>query len=102
MTNDDELYPSPIRDGVYVDQAGVRWHRRGGELKRVRIRRLFADDQTHVVHVYLDRIRDVAPAERQELLDHIRALADDEYSDFHFAEFKDDDRRAMLIVEEDC
>jgi hypothetical protein len=99
-------YLQPISSGEYTDEAGVLWQLRGGELSWVRIARLIRDPQVHVVHVYLNDIREVVPEARESFLAKIRPYVDgpapDDHTDFSVAEFKDDEHRSMILVEETC
>jgi hypothetical protein len=103
------IYPSLIRARVYVDEQGVRWRMRRGELRWGRIERLMSDAAVRVLKVYREEITDVAAAERSGLLATIRpylkgerASEANDYTDFAVAEFKDDRHRSLLVVEETC
>ncbi|GAA1555325.1 hypothetical protein GCM10009789_05960 [Kribbella sancticallisti] len=98
----------PIGSGKYTDEFGVRWHIRGGELPWKRIERLIHDPQVRVLRAYQDEIRDVLPDHREGFIAMIRPYLDDKsvpadgYTDFRAGEFKDDQRRSLLVVEETC
>jgi hypothetical protein len=104
-----ELIPSPISDGEYLDPDGVRWRRRGGIQKVSRVEHLIRDRQIRVLHIYLSDIQEVSAENREDFLSMIRPYlkgsrtpSQQDYSDFIAAEFKDDQQRSMLIVEEGC
>lgn len=100
-------YPSPIRDGLFVDQDGVSWRLRGGEVRWTRVRRLIQDPAVEVLHVYLHDVRTVPPSERPDLLRQITPYVEDprkrpeDHTDFRLAEFKAESR-SMVVVEESC
>jgi hypothetical protein len=101
---------SPIGDHKLIDESGTPWRMRGGELRWSRLERLIRDPAVSVLHVYLDEVKEVPTAEREKLLAMIRPYlkpSDDgrapgDHTDFVAAEFKADDHRSMLVVEESC
>jgi hypothetical protein len=101
---------SPIGDHKLIDESGTLWRMRGGELRWGRIERLIRDPAVPVLHVYLDEVKEVPTAERESLLAMIRPYlkpsgdgrAPGDHTDFVAAEFKADDHRSMLVVEESC
>jgi hypothetical protein len=104
-----ELFSSPIREGEYLDPDGVRWRKRGGLPKVTRVEHLIRDRQIRVLHIYLSDVREVWAEDRDDFLSKIRpylkgsrTFSPQDYSDFVAAEFKDDQQRSMLIVEESC
>jgi hypothetical protein len=104
-----ELFSSPIREGEYLDLDGVRWRKRGGIPKVSRVEHLMRDRQVRIVHIYLSDVREVSAEDRDEFLSKIRPYlkgnrtpSPQDNSDFVAAEFKDDQLRSMLIVEESC
>jgi hypothetical protein len=98
----------PVRSGEYMDESGVRWQMRGGELPWKRIERLIHDPRVRVLHADQNKIRDVSTEHREEFLATIRpylngkSVAADDYTDFRAGEFKDDQGRSLLVVEETC
>jgi hypothetical protein len=96
----------PIRSGEYTDKSGICWHLRAGELPWKRIERLIRDPHVRVLHAYSDEIHDVNPEDREDFTAMIRPYLDgkraDDYADFRAGEFKDDQRRSLLVVEEMC
>ncbi|MGW6197601.1 hypothetical protein ACWF0M_15775 [Kribbella sp. NPDC055110] len=101
---------SPIRDHQLIDESGTLWRMRGGELRWSRIEHLIRDPSVPVLHAYLDQVNEVPTAERDNLLAMIRSYwkhpgdgpARGDHADFLAAEFKADDHRSMLVVEEFC
>jgi hypothetical protein len=99
----------PIRSGEYTDETGARWQLRGGDLPWKRIERLIDDPQVRVLHAYANEIRDVTLDRRDRFMAVIRPYLDgkrgasvDDHADFQAGEFKDDQRRSLLVVEETC
>ncbi|MEV0799248.1 hypothetical protein AB0I34_16270 [Kribbella sp. NPDC050281] len=98
----------PVRSGQYTDESGVRWQMRGGELPWKRIERMIHDPQVRVLHAYQNEIRDVTPEHREEFMAMIRPylhgkrVVADDHTDFRAGEFKDSERRSLLVVEETC
>jgi hypothetical protein len=99
-------YLQPLASGEYADAAGVLWRIRRGELSWTRIARSVRDPQISVVHVYLNEVRTIAPEDREAFLQKIRPYVagpvPDDNTDFEVAEFRDDYRRSMILVEETC
>ncbi|HEY3559550.1 MAG TPA: hypothetical protein VGL05_18895 [Kribbella sp.] len=101
---------SPIRNHRLIDESGTLWRMRGGDLRWSRLVRLMRDPAVPVLHAYLDELREVPPADRDHLLATIQpylmrsgdGLATDDHTDFVAAEFKANDHRSMLVVEERC
>ena len=102
---------SPVRERQLIDEGGTVWRMRGGEVRWSRVERLVRDPAVPVLHVYLDEVREVPATERENLLAMIRpylkAASGDgrgsgDHTDFVAAEFKADDHRSMLVVEEYC
>lgn len=101
---------SPIRERRLIDESGTVWRIRGGELRWGRLERLVRDPAALVVLVYLDEVKEIQTAEREDLLATIRPYlkpsgdgrALGEHTDFVVAEFKDDDHRSMVVVEQHC
>ncbi|WP_405070157.1 hypothetical protein OG558_11245 [Kribbella sp. NBC_01510] len=101
---------SPIRDRQLMDESGTLWRMRGGELRWSRIERLIRDPAVPALHVYLGELNDIPTAERENFLARIRPYvkssgdgpATGDYTDFVAAEFKANDHRSMLVVEEYC
>jgi hypothetical protein len=109
---DEELpvkWCQPVGDEEYTDEDGVRWVLRGGwPLPWKRVQRLIKDPQVRVMHCYMNKVSDVRLEDRDELTARIRPYLDGrpiavgDHTDFCAGEFKDDQRRSLLIVEESC
>jgi hypothetical protein len=99
-------WPQPIRAGHWIDDSGTDWHLRGGGgLTHPVLRRLLKRPDLRILHAYGVRPREVSGAERAALLARVeRYLAGEAppRSEFRLAEFRDDDRHVMLVIEEDC
>ncbi|MGW5190746.1 hypothetical protein ACWEOO_15960 [Kribbella sp. NPDC004138] len=101
---------SPIRDRWLVDESGVLWRMRGGDLRWSRLEHLVRDPAVPVLHVYLDEVKEVPTAERVNLVATIRPYlktsgdgrAPGDHTEFVAAEFKADDQRSLVVVEEYC
>ncbi|MET9314103.1 hypothetical protein ABZX12_19990 [Kribbella sp. NPDC003505] len=101
---------SPIRDLRLVDESGVLWRMRGGELRWSRLEHLVRDPAVPVLHVYLDEVKEVPTAERENLVATVRPYlrtsgdgrAPGDHTEFVAAEFKADDQRSLVVVEEYC
>lgn len=99
----------PIRSGEYTDDTGARWQLRGGDLSWKSVERLIRDPQVRVLHTYLNEGRDVTLEHRDSFTAMIRPYLDgkqgdavNDHTDFRAAEFLDERRRSLLIVEETC
>jgi hypothetical protein len=100
-----QAWPSPIGDKYWVDQQGSRWHMRGGLLTAKQARRLLRRPEVAVLHVYGVSLRQVTGPEREALTGQIEqffAGTAPPMSDFAIAEFRDDQRRVLLVVQESC
>ncbi len=99
-------WPQPIRDGHWTDGNGTHWHIRGGAgLPRVVLRRLLKRPDLRVLHAYGPHPAEVSDAEREALLERVERYFAGEaspHSEFWLAEFRDDDRHVMLVIEEAC
>ena len=102
-----KVWPRPIRDGVWTDDDGVRWRVRGArtEVAHGRIRRLLERPDLRILHAYGLHPTEVDGRDRATLLERVgRYLAGEAppHSEFALAEFRDDRRRVMLVIEESC
>ncbi|TDD49768.1 hypothetical protein E1263_31695 [Kribbella antibiotica] len=101
-------FPSPISDRQWIDGTGTVWRIRRGELRWSRISGLIRDPAVQVLRFYMRDAMQVPPGEREALLATIRPYlrgserAPDDHTDFAVAEFKSDDHRSTLIIEESC
>jgi hypothetical protein len=78
---------------------------RGGLLTAKQARRLLRRPEVAVLHVYGVSPRQVAGAEREALtvqIEQFFAGAAPPMNDFAIAEFRDDQRRVLLVVQESC
>ncbi|MGW5364079.1 hypothetical protein [Actinopolymorpha pittospori] len=103
------VFPCPLGDGHYEDGHGVQWRLRGGALKVSRVEHLMRDPSVRVLHQYLSEIRDVPLADRPALMTKIRPYlkgaeepSPGDRTDFCVGEFKDDQHRSLLIIEDRC
>ncbi|SDO45925.1 hypothetical protein SAMN05428965_4025 [Geodermatophilus sp. DSM 45219] len=102
-------WPSAIVPGTWVDAAGTSWHLRGGEPPVKRVEHLLRSPEVPVLHFYgPDPPREVAEADRETLWQRMRPYLREtvrepgDHTTFDVAEFKDDRRRYMLVIEEGC
>jgi hypothetical protein len=98
-------WPTPIRDKNWIDRQGNRWRMRGGLLTAKQARRLFRRPDVAVLHVYGLDPRQVTGPERDALIDRIDQFFADAappMTNFAVAEFRNDQRQAMLVVQESC
>jgi hypothetical protein len=104
--------PRPIRDGVWTDSDGNRWRRRGERdatsVKRVE-HLMLSSDVAVLLFYGSGRPTEVSPSERMALWERMRPYlrgplrrAPGDQTDFRVAEFKDDQRRSLLVIEESC
>ncbi len=101
------VWLSPIADGQYVDELGVRWTLRGGTPTVRRVAKLLANPEVTVIHVYADEVGEVSLEEREAFLAKIRPYLKGEqdkgdYTDFKAGEFKDESHRSLVVIEESC
>lgn len=109
---DEVVWPSPIYDGEWVDADGIRWHRRGeGQpVTTKRVHQLLRSPEVRVLLFYgPDAPTEVASPDREALWQRMRpylfrpvTLASKDHTFFNAAEFKDDRRRLLLVIEEHC
>jgi hypothetical protein len=105
-------WPSPIRDGAWVDADGTRWRARGGPVPSKRVERLLRSPQVRVrvlLFYGLNEPTEVILQDREALWQRIGPYlrqrvvrVKDDHTDFVVAEFKDDRHRSLLIIEESC
>lgn len=99
------VWPSPIRDREWFDGAGRRWHLRTDNLDLRHARRLLTRPDARALHCYGMHPREISGAELEILLARIEdffAGHAPPMSEFWLAEFRDDDRATMLVIEEGC
>jgi hypothetical protein len=100
-------WPQPIRGGHWTDDNGTHWRIRGGRagLPWLVLRRLLKRPNLRVLHAYGPHPAEVSGAERVALLERVERYFAGEappHSEFWLAEFRDDDRQIMLVIEEAC
>ncbi|MCC2322274.1 hypothetical protein [Cellulomonas xiejunii] len=107
---DGGQWSSPIRDGEWLDAYGARWRRRGGLCTDKRVRRLLGSPEVRVLLFYGPHgPTEVEPADRDALWQRMcrylkePAVRDPgDCTDFDAGEFRDDQRRTLLVIEESC
>lgn len=105
-------WPSAIRAREWVDAGGTRWHpRSGGETPpKKRLEHLLTSPEARVLHFYgPDAPTAVALPDREALWQQVRPYlrepvvrAPNDHTDFRVAEFRDEQRRSLLVIEESC
>ena len=98
-------WPQPVRDGVWTAPDGTVWRLRHNAGLR-RIARLVASPDVRVLLAYgPDEPTEVPPADRADLwasaLPHLEGRGAD-HTSYLVAEFRDEQRRVLVIVEESC
>lgn len=102
---DAGVWPSPIRDGEWFDEAGRRWHLRVPALDLRQARRLLTRPDARTLHCYGMHPKEIAGAELEALIARVDEFFQGrapQWSDFRLAEFRDDERVPMLVIEEGC
>jgi hypothetical protein len=105
----ERVWPSPSRDGLWVDADECRWRRRGTQTSVKRIEHLLSDPDVRVLLFYLGSVEEIPPARRDEMWARVRpyvtgrpAHGPRDRTDFDIAEFKNVERGSLLIIEESC
>ena len=100
-------FPQPIQDGIWIDDNGAEWHIRGGRAQlpdRV-LRRLLKRTDVRVLHASGPRPTEVTGSELEALLERVERYfvgTAPPHSQFWVAEFRDEHRRVMLVIQEAC
>jgi hypothetical protein len=101
-------WPAPVRDGVWTDTDGTVWRLRSNAGLR-RIARLVRSPDVRVLLAYgPEGVTEVPPAEREDLwataLPYLEGRPGDagSFTSYVVAEFRDDQRRVLVILEESC
>lgn len=112
MVGSEVEWPSPIRDGVWVDAAGTRWQLRGERSQQTpakRVEHLLRSADVKVLLFYgPEPPREIAPGDRdalwQRMSPYLRSAeaGTSDSTDFLAGEFRDGERRSLLIIEEFC
>ena len=102
-----QAWPQPIREGDWTDGAGITWRIRGRgiEPRGPTLRRLLKRPDLRVLHAYGPHPLEVSGRERDALLERVERYVAGEgapHSVFVLAEFRNNDRQAMLVIEEAC
>lgn len=104
-----EVWPDPIRAKQWVDAEGTHWRLRGeGSISAKRLEHLLGSPDVEVLLFYgTGDPSPVPPGDRERLWRRIRPYIEGrgprtDQTDFWAAEFKDDRRRSLLIIEESC
>ena len=100
-------WPHPIQDGHWTDDNGTEWHIRGGlaQLPDRVLRRLLKRTDVRVLHAYGPDPTEITGPEREALLERVEryfAGMAPPHSQFWSAEFRDEHRNVMLVIEEAC
>jgi hypothetical protein len=98
-------WPRPVHDRKWVDDDGIVWRMRGGPLDAKQARRLMKRQAVHVVRAYEVSVAEVRGAERDALLARVEEFFAGNappYSKFELGDFRDQNHRATLIVQESC
>ncbi|GAA2887621.1 hypothetical protein Acy02nite_82390 [Actinoplanes cyaneus] len=101
------VWPRPISDGRWIDDRGIHWQIRGRELEPAGppLRRLLKRADLRFLHAYGAHPREVSGRESEALLERVGRFAAGDvpaHSAFRLAEFRSNDRQAMLVIEEAC
>ena len=98
-------WPRPVYDGSLIDADGIRWTMRGPALEGKRARRVVRQSDIRVVHAYGLDVVELEGEEKRQLLARVEEYLRGEappYNVFELAEFRDEDRRTMLVAQESC
>ena len=98
-------WPRPVQVGDWVDPDGVFWRTRGQRLKPKAARKLIRDPEVAVAWAYELDVAVLTGAERAGLLTRVEAFLDGDapaFSHFDLGDFRDQDRRRLLVIEESC
>ena len=108
-TGDAIPWPSAIQQGHWVDAEGTSWRLRGGDILEKRVEHLLRSPDVPVLHFYgPDAPTEVAVPDREALWQRVRPYhrgvvrEPGDHTSFDVAEFKDDRRRYLLVIEEGC
>ncbi len=98
-------WPTPIRDRQWVDEQGTVWRMRGPEIRRRELTRLLKRDDVRLLHVYGLDPTVIPKSDTGPLVTRVEEFfAGDAppMSDFVLGDFRDDQRRVMIVVQESC
>lgn len=98
-------WPRPVYDRGWVDPDGITWRMRGKALGSKAARRLMRRPNVRVVHAYgLDVVQidgEVKDALLARVLEYLHGDAPP-HSVFEMGDFRDQEHRVMLVVQESC
>lgn len=87
----------------FTDAEGIYWRRRGGRLEGKALHRMLADPDVQVLHDYMGETKAVPPEDRERFwADAQQQMDASPHSDFYGADFKNEHRKHLLVVHEDC
>jgi hypothetical protein len=98
-------FPTPLQDKRWTDPHGTQWHMRGDLLTTRQARRLLNRSDVSLLHVYGPDARQLAGPDRSMLIGRIEEFFAGNApprSDYVIAEFRNDQRQVMLVVQEYC
>jgi hypothetical protein len=100
-----DVWPRPVYDGTWVDAEGTAWRMRGSALDAKGARKLMRRSDVRVVLAYSLEVAEVLGAERDDLLSRVEEFLQGRaavHSRFEMGDFRDPQRRVMLLVQESC
>jgi hypothetical protein len=98
-------WPRPVDDREWVDVDRSVWRMRGGPVDAKQARRLMKRPDVHVVRAYELTVAEVRGDERDALLARVEEFFAGNaptHSEFELGDFRDQNRRVMLMVQESC
>src|SRR5690349_21251898 len=98
-------WPRPVDDRQWVDVDGSVWRMRGGPLDAKQARRFIMRPEVHVVRAYELDVAEVRGAERDDLLARVEEFFAGNaptHSEFELGDFRDQNHRVTLMVQESC
>lgn len=99
------MWPRPVHDREWVDLDGTLWRMRGGPMDAKQARRLMRRPGVHVARAYELAVVEVRGAERDALLARVEeffAGSAPPDSVFEIGDFRDQNQRVTLMVQESC
>lgn len=101
--------PAPIRDGYWIGADGSRWRRRGTRASVKHAEQLLRDPDVRVLLFYGLNPEEIPPVDREALWARARPYLTGQagrqprdMTDFDIAEFKNDEQRSVLIIQQSC
>ncbi|GAA2758445.1 hypothetical protein GCM10009872_38050 [Actinopolymorpha rutila] len=99
------VWPRPVYDRAWVDADGTAWRMRGSALDAKEARKLMRRPDVRVVLAYSRDVDEVVGADREALLARVEGFLQGNapaYSRFEMGDFRDPDRRVLLMIQESC